>query len=383
MKKTVVIKQTDDYNEDLVKSNLKDILAALGGLESVISPGDRVLLKVNLLMGKAPEEAITTHPLVVKVLTEMIQEIGGNVVIGDSPAGPFNTLSLKRAYSATGLKEVADKTGAELNYNTEDKKVEFAGEVSRSFTLAKFVTEADVVINLPKLKTHGLTMYTGAVKNLLGAIPGLTKAEYHLKMQQAFLFSKMLVDLALLVEPDLNIMDGIIGMEGDGPSGGTPKKYGYLMASKSPFALDVMGVHLMGINPLDNVPTIRAAADRQLIANISEVEQKGDTLKPKTDTDIPEIEKQSNLIDQRLPDPINNIVAYFLRPRPVFDHEDCVGCRDCAEICPADTIDMVGEKPQKPEVDLDDCIRCFCCQETCKYRAIEVKRPLLGKLLFS
>jgi uncharacterized protein (DUF362 family)/NAD-dependent dihydropyrimidine dehydrogenase PreA subunit len=376
----VVVKHNCRYDEDLIQANLEEIFKVYGGIDRFVKPGDRVVIKINLLMGKSPEEAVTTHPVLVKELVKLIKQAGGEVIIADSPAGPFNDFNLKRAYKISGLIKVAEETGATLNYNTDFEKMDFAGEVSRSFTLAKFITDADVIFNLPKLKTHGLTMYTGAVKNLLGTIPGLLKAEYHLKMQQSLLFSRMLVDLALLINPSFNIMDGVVGMEGEGPSGGSPKKFGYLMASKSPFALDVMGVYLMGIEPLLKVPTIKVAADRGFVANISEINQLGDSITPQSDTLIPDIEKESNLIDQKLPESISNIISYFLRPRPTFDHQDCVGCGDCAEICPADTIDMVG---QKPEVDLDDCIRCFCCQELCKYKAVDIKRPLLGKLLFN
>ena len=378
----VVIKKTDSYKQNLIRSNLKEIFDVYGGINNFIKPGDRVVLKINLLMGKPPEAAVTTHPVLIKELTKLIIEAGGNVIIADSPAGPFNSLSLSRAYKTGGYEEITEETEAVLNYNTDKEKVNYTGEISQSFTLAKYITQADVIINIPKLKTHGLTMYTGAVKNLLGAIPGLLKAEYHLKMQKSLLFSQMLVDLALMLNPDLNILDGIIGMEGEGPSGGNPKKFGYLMASKSPFALDVMGTHLMGIAPPEKVPTIKAAAERGIIANVSEVDRRGDNIKPQIDTVIPDVEKESNLIDQRLPDPISHIISFFLRPRPVFNHQDCVGCGDCVEICPADTIDMVGEKQKRPEVNLDDCIRCFCCQEICKYKAVDIKRPLLGKILF-
>lgn len=375
----VVIKKCEDYGQNLFEK-VENIFSDLGGIESFVSSGDRVILKVNLLMGKSPDKAVTTHPEIVRAVAEAVKKAGGIPVIADSPGGPFNNLNLNRGYRLSGFEKIAEEDDLELNYDTTEIKEKFSeGKIKKSFKLVKAIKDADLIINLPKLKTHGLTMYTGAVKNLFGVIPGLLKAEYHLNLERAEHFSEMLVDLALLVNPGITIMDGIVGMEGNGPSGGKTKEFGYILGSTSPFAVDIAGTYLMGIKPQKKVPTVVAAANRNLVSDISEIEIIGDELIPSTNTVVPEIEKASNLIDQKLPEPLSRIASYFLRPRPIFDHDICVGCGDCVASCPADTIAL---KDGKAVVSLDDCIRCFCCQEVCRYRAVEIKRPFLGRLLF-
>mgnify|MGYP006273893161 FL=1 len=376
----VAVKRVENYEEDLF-NKIKDSIDLFGGIDKYINDGDKVILKVNLLMGKNPDEAVTTHPEILRAVARLVKNAGGTPIIADSPGGPFNDINLSRAYKISGFEKIAEEENIELNHDTEGEKVEFSkGKIKKSFTIANYARNADFIINLPKLKTHGLTMYTGAVKNLFGIIPGLLKAEYHLNLQEVEHFSEMLVDLAELISPELTIMDGILGMEGAGPSGGQTKKFNHLLVSTSPFAIDLAGAYIMGINPQNKVPTIASAQKRNLIGDIDSLEIIGDELKAFTDTQIPKIEKRSNLIDQKLPGFLSDFLANILRPRPVFNHEKCVGCGDCVESCPADTIDLIDSKAV---VDLDNCIRCFCCQELCSYNAVKIKRPLLGKLLFS
>jgi uncharacterized protein (DUF362 family)/Pyruvate/2-oxoacid:ferredoxin oxidoreductase delta subunit len=376
---TVVACRCLDYKKEDLKEKVKFLFDPFGGLKSHIKKGQRVLLKVNLLMDKPPEAAVTTHPLLVKAVAEMVVEAGGIVVIGDSPGGPFSKTLLKRAYEKTGLVAVAQELGAELNYNTEQIKVPFEeGRYSKSFVLGKYLTDADFIINMPKLKTHGLTLITGAVKNLFGAIPGLLKAEYHLKMPDILSFSEMLVDLALCIKPGFNIMDAVIGMEGAGPSAGEPRNYGYLLGGISPLAVDVVAAYLMGISPLSKVSIIKVARERGLVSDIAKVNLVGDSLVPDSDVKIPEVIRSSNLLDRKLPEPLATLLKNLLRPGPVFNHHKCVGCGDCYRSCPATTIEMINKKAK---VNLDNCIRCFCCQELCQHQAVSIKRPFLGKLL--
>lgn len=376
---TVSISQCKDYNFEAIIKQLRAIFAKYK-VADYIKPGMSILLKVNLLTDKPPEAAVTTNPIFVKALALLVRELGAEVVIGDSPGGPFRSGLLKKVYQQTGLYELADEKGIKLNYDLAQENISFTGgKYKKSFIIAKYYTKADFVINLPKLKTHGMTMMTGAVKNLFGAIPGLLKAEYHLKMPRIDLFAGMLVDLALCLKPDLTIMDAIVGMEGEGPSAGDPRKFGYIMAGLSPFAVDIAAAYLLGINPLTKLPTIQAAQERGLPASIADIELSGDEFRVLRDVKIPVVEKSSNLIDRKLPKNISNWLSPFLRPRPVFHHEKCTNCADCYRSCPADVITM---KENGPEVDLENCIRCFCCQELCKYHAVEIKRPLLGNLLF-
>ncbi|RAK07132.1 uncharacterized protein (DUF362 family) [Halanaerobium saccharolyticum] len=376
----VAAKKCYSYQAEELSEKLDFLLQELGGLKKFIRAGDQVVFKTNLLMGKAPEAAVTTNPEFIRALARKVKELGAEVIIADSPGGPFNKKLLKRAYQKSGLYEMAAAEDLKLNYNTDSKKHEYrAGEINKSFQLVSYLEAADLVINLPKLKTHGLTMYTGAVKNLFGCIPGVLKAEYHLRMQSVDDFSRMLNDLAGLVAPELTIMDAVVGMEGEGPSNGQPRKFNYLLASTSPYYLDLAAVRLMGITPEEKVPSIKAALADQILKK-EKLELRGDEIKPLTNVEIPKIEKENNLLDAKLPDFLSDILEKFLRPKPVFKEENCVGCRTCAENCPPDAITMVDDFP---EVELDACIRCFCCQELCPYDAVEIKYPLLAKLLFS
>ena len=376
----VAAKKCYSYQADELAEKLDFLLAELGGLDNFIKAGDKVLFKTNLLMGKAPEAAVTTNPEFIRALAKKVKELGAEVIIADSPGGPFNDKLLKRAYQKSGLYEMAAEENIKLNYNTNSKRQEYKeGKINKSFQLASYLEEADLVINLPKLKTHGLTMYTGGVKNLFGCIPGVLKAEYHLRMQSVYDFSRMLNDLAALVAPELTIMDAVVGMEGDGPSNGQPKEFNYLLASTSPYYLDLAAVRLMGITPEEKVPSIKAALADQIIEK-ENLELKGDQINPLDNVEIPKIENENNLLDSKLPDFLSNIIEKLLRPKPVFKENKCVGCRTCAENCPPDAITMVDNFP---EVDLDKCIRCFCCQELCPYDAVEIKYPLLAKLFFS
>jgi uncharacterized protein (DUF362 family)/Pyruvate/2-oxoacid:ferredoxin oxidoreductase delta subunit len=376
----VAAKKCETYQTEELTEKMSLLLQELGGLKRFVNSGDRVVLKTNLLMGKSPEAAVTTNPEFIRVLARMLKEIGAEVVIADSPGGPFNDKLLKRAYQKSGLYQLAQAENIELNYNTDSRKHEYQeGKINKSFQLASYLESADLVINLPKLKTHGLTMYTGGVKNLFGCIPGVLKAEYHLRMQSVYDFSRMLNDLAGLVAPELTIMDAVVGMEGEGPSNGRPKHFNYLLASTSPYYLDLAAVSLLGINPEEKVPSIKAALADGIIKK-ENLELRGDQLQAPAEVEIPKIEKENNLLDAKLPDFLSDILEKFLRPKPVFKADKCVGCRTCAENCPPEAITMVDNFP---EVDLEECIRCFCCQELCPYDAVEIKYPLLAKLFFS
>jgi len=222
----------EDYEYDKVKEAIDRTFDNLGGISKYIKPGMKVLLKINLLMKKKPQEATTTHPVFVEALTRAVQEAGGIVTIADSPGGLYTEKALKGVYSICGIEETAKRTGAILNYDTGFEEVSFPdGKITKSFMVIKPVIDADLIITVPKLKTHGMTLFTGAVKNLFGVIPGTYKAEYHFRMPDKKDFCSMLVDLCQCVKPSLAIMDAIVGMEGNGPSDCVKNNYNSLHKS--------------------------------------------------------------------------------------------------------------------------------------------------------
>ncbi|MDD4363408.1 MAG: DUF362 domain-containing protein, partial [Atribacterota bacterium] len=369
------------YQKEEVRKATNKLFQDLGGLKKYIKPGNKVLLKVNLLMKKTPQEAVTTHPVLVEAIIEQIQALGAKVLLADSPGGPFTKNWLKGIYRETGMEEIANNTGAELNWNFQQQDIPFGnGKILKQITLANFVKEADVIISIAKLKTHGFTIYTGAVKNLFGTIPGLLKAEYHLRMSDIKDFSNMLIDVVECVKPQISIMDAVIGMEGDGPSAGDPRPIGLLAASANPHALDFACAHLIGLAP-NRIDTLNNAIERNLIpADFKDINIQGidrEELQP-IPFKVP-ASSRSRHIPLHLPPGIDNFFYNMLRPRPFFIHEKCVGCGLCAQNCPAKCIEMINKKPH---VNLNNCIRCFCCQELCPYKAVEIKRGKLSKVLF-
>lgn len=377
----VSLVKCNSYELDEVELALEKSLRLIGGLDSYIKPGMKVLVKCNLLMKKKPEECTTTHPAVVEALVKKLKELGAIPIIGDSPGGLFTPRLLRGIYSATGMIDVAQRTGAELNYNTNPMEVSFPeGKIIKNLTVMELLQEVDAVISVAKLKTHGMTLYTGAVKNLFGVIPGMTKAEYHLRMNRVEDFTEALVDICQYVKPVLSIMDGVVGMEGDGPSAGTPRKIGAILASNSPYALDVVCASLVGISP-ERVPTIQRAMERGLCSySLDDIKLLGDSFDELyiDDLKLPVTGEISFLhrvfgSNSRLATLLN----HHLGPKPYFNHDECIGCSDCQRYCPPKAIEMVN---RRPVVDLKKCIRCYCCQELCPEKAVEIKRSWFFKM---
>lgn len=368
------------YDYRWVKDAVAKSFENLGGVGKFIDRGDKVLLKLNLLMKKKPEDATTTHPLFTKALAEILIEYGAEVIIGDSPGGPFHASLLKGIYKTCGIESIANEVGAKLNYNTNATAIKNEdGLILKKITAMEVLEEVDKVISVSKLKTHGMMLFTGAVKNMFGIVPGLEKAEYHVRMPNNVDFSNALVDICLAVKPVLSFMDGIIGMEGAGPSGGNPRKIGVVIGTTSPYHLDVVATTIIGLKP-SKVPTIQRCIERGLCkGNFEDIELKGDPMENFIIKDfvIPPI-RSIDLLEGKMPKFLRDIINGLLQPKPVFMHDKCVGCGDCAKNCPSQVIKMNHDKPS---VHLNECIRCFCCQELCPVKAVEIYRPLMMKLL--
>ena len=371
----VSIVKASQYDKTIVSKALEETFKNLGGVEKFIKPGMKVALKANLLMKKRPEEAATTHPVLVGELARIIKNAGADVLIIDSPGGPYTRSRLEDIYIGTGMKEIADEVGAELNFDTSEVEVQNPeGKYIKKLKILKPLVEADFVINLPKLKTHGQMVYTGAVKNMFGAIAGITKVEYHFNMKEYSRFADTLIDIFLSVKPSLSIMDAIVGMEGPGPSAGIPKEIGVILASENAFNLDMAAVNIININP-KSVPILKNSIERELCPDdISKIELVGvpiESVKVK-EFDVPALEglKEIRFIKN---DFLKSLAGVIL-PKPVFILNKCIGCADCMRCCPPKAIEM---KNKKPKVKLSKCIRCFCCQELCPAKAIEIKRNKL------
>ena len=372
MNTTVALKACAGYDEAAVQAAIDEIFALCGGIEAYVKPGDRVLIKLNLLMKRTPDQATTTHPAVAKAIVRAVQRAGAEAILADSPGGTYTRAHLRGIYDACGMSTVAKETGCILNddFSVTTRYLE-AGKAARKLDLIGVLDHVDAVITVGKLKTHGLTTMTGCVKNLYGTIPGTTKVEYHARYQDVSLFSNMLLDICAAVKPCFAILDAIVGMEGEGPSGGRPRAIGALIGGVNPHAVDAVGARLIGLEPRQ-VTTLEAAQKRALLPVYALV---GDPIEPMIirDFDIPMGLRRGSWVR------LMNRLPQAMRPRPVFTHKKCDGCGTCVRACPAKAIDM--DDARRPHVDVKTCIRCYCCQELCPKNDVEVRRNPIFSIL--
>jgi uncharacterized protein (DUF362 family)/NAD-dependent dihydropyrimidine dehydrogenase PreA subunit len=371
-KPKVSIAKCDSYDAAKVRSAVEESVNLLGGIGQFISPGDKVFLKVNLLMPKAPDDAVTTHPSVVKAVIQLLEGAGAKVVVGDSPAMGFTKQRLEKCYKKSQMYEAIEGTKAELNWNLGTVRVSYPeGKLIKNFEIIEVAASANKIVSLPKLKTHSFTIFTGAVKIHYGLIPGYSKAAYHAKLPDAKDFSEMLLDVALWAKPALVIMDGIIGMEGAGPSGGDPKKIGAILASADPTAMDVVATTLVKMDPL-GVPTISNAVARGIsTGKIGDVDVVGASLE-----DFAEVKfKCTKAKVSNLPAAAPEFLIRRWTRRPVPDPARCIACGECARMCPKKCIKIEAKGTVKPiaVMDYKKCIRCYCCHEICPEKAVNLK----------
>lgn len=371
----VAVVRCKTYDVEAVKPALEEALNAVNGLDFVM-PGMKIIIKPNLVSFKKPDAAATTHPALLEALVEMLLSRGADVTIGDSPGGPHSLPLLNRVYAATGMDRV-EKLGAKLNRNMNEKTVDFPeGKVLKNFTYTQYLDEADAIIDFCKLKSHGMLGMSAAVKNLFGTIPGLKKPEVHYKFQNDAEFADMLVDLNEYFKPRLAICDAVVGMEGNGPTAGTPRQIGAIIASKSTYYADVVGAELIGMN-IDGLPTLQAAYERGFApASSKNLRVYGDICALTVDDfKAPPVRGLSFM---RKGNVLHFISKAALEHKPTLKKRFCVGCGKCARICPAKAIEM---KNKKPHINREKCIRCFCCQEFCPRAAMVAHRPLAAKVL--
>lgn len=373
----VGIAKCEDYEYEKVLEEVGSLLSKLEVLNN-LKPG-KILLKTNLLKKNSPEDGVTTHPYVVEGVARFLIDRGFDVIIGDSPGGPFNPMILKSIYEASGISKVAQRCKCELNYNTDIIEVKPPhAKLINNLKLVKAFTEVDYVVSCAKLKTHTMMTYTGAVKNLFGMIPGVTKADYHLKMNDPDNFANMLIDICDYVKPIFSIIDGIEAMEGDGPSSGEIRKLGLLLVGDNPYELDFLTCSIAGI---ENVPTNIQAQNRGLLTgNINDISIYGC---PMGNIDVEPFKLPGsthvNFVENRIPPFVVDFLLDKIRPYPKVIMDKCIGCGVCARNCPAKVIDIVDKKAV---IDTSPCIRCFCCHELCPEKAIGIKRHVLHRLVF-
>ena len=373
-----------DYSQ--AEGAIRTLVEQMGGMGRFDRPGERIVLKANLLRAAPPESAICTHPAVVEAVSKLVKEAGGTPVICDSPGGALHKEAVLRSVNEKpGRAAAAAAAGAELSMDSSTRTVSLPeGKVLRQAEIITPVAEADGVIDLCKMKTHVLMSMTGAVKNLFGVIPGLSKVGYHATHPDHATFADVLLDLTGYVKPRLSLMDGILAMEGDGPgSSGTPRQAGLLLAAANPLALDTAAGAIMNLPRQDN-PVLLAAERRGLTpCRMEDVELIGGTVEElrMADYKFPASTK-SNLMDflGPLARPAERLCKKALSQTPRIDGAKCVGCGICAKSCPGQAIAMTAPG-KKARISQKACIHCYCCHELCPQKAVELHQSWLGRLL--
>jgi len=359
-----------------VKKSVENCIKLIGRFDKILNSEDNVLLKPNLINPISPEKAATTHPLFVKAVAELVKEIGCEVWIGDCSFG-FDPQNTENTLKVTGMMDVAKELGVKLINFHRDKQVRVKiskGKILKEVILAESVVNADAVINLPKLKTHGMTFFTGAVKNLYGCLPGEWKNLVHKKLPDRNLFSHALLDIYSTIKPKLTIMDAVIGMEGEkGPCYGKPKKIGLVIGSEDGIAVDSVSCEIVGY-PVNAILTNRFGRERNLgQTNIKKMRVVGESIEK---IKVKDFEKTSLMHYRELYKKYKGFGERFLF-KPMVDIGKCSECGVCAENCPVGAIKL---EPH-PIFDRDKCIRCYCCQEGCPNGAIAFKKTFLSKPL--
>ncbi len=364
----------DTYDPKTTREKIERSLEILGGIEKFVGKDDTVLLKPNLLSPVKPETGIITNPVIIDTIIDLIKETGAEVKVGESSGGMTTNTSLtKQSFVKSGLKQVCEDQEVELiNFDKVESKTIKVGDEKKRIPFPKPLLESDVIISVPKIKTHSLTLFTGSIKNLYGCIPGGKKAEFHKTHPNPREFSKLIVDIFEFLDPDLAIMDGVEGLEGNGPGERGEKFHlGCLLASSDLVALDTLAASYLGYNE-DQVPINNIASNRELGTNkLQNIKVKGDFKAPEKKRNLP-----SNQILSLVPNWLIQPFSEKLMTRPKINSEECILCKRCLNSCPQQ---VISEKDGELRINQKNCIKCLCCQEVCPEGAIDINEPFLIK----
>ena len=376
-KARVIIIRCDTYGDDQVLKAIQTGFDLLGGISTFVKPGERIVMKPNILIGTDPDKGVTTHPAVFRAVGKLLKDTGASVSYGDSPSFGKSEPNLRKS----GIKEVGDELGFVVADFDSGRAVSHKDALlMKKFVIANGVLDSDGLISLPKLKTHGLVRFTGAVKNQFGCVPRLLKSQYHVKLPDPYDFATMLIDLNTLIKPRLYIMDGIVAMEGNGPRSGKLKRLNVLLLSSDPIALDATACRIICLNP-EIVPTSKPGEKAGLgTYHVENIELIGEAIESFLDTSFE--------VNRTPPMPgSGGRFRVFLKnritQRPVIDKAKCTCCGTCITMCPVQpkAVDWYkGDKSRPPRHDYNRCIRCYCCQETCPEGAIFIGSPLLARI---
>ncbi len=366
----VFLSKCQDYSTANIDRAVASILERAGGWDSILKPGARILLKPNLLSARKPEKGVTTHPEFLISVGRTLQAAGYDIAIGDSPGGAHK--GVKRVWVNTGMEYAAETLGCPL-INFEASGVRRVESNGITLHIARAIDDFDQIVSLPRLKTHSLMTYTGAVKNMFGTVVGLQKAEYHKLYPRPKDFGKMLVELYSHVRPAFSFMDGIYGMEGDGPASGDLRPDSQIiMASDDAVAIDRVAEEFMGIDKHTWTTYLAmesgfGTGDIEIIgADLQQVKSKQPYKLPK-----------SASFAAFAPNLLVRLVGKLVWMKPALDSEKCIKCMECKNMCPVEAIS--ADKNGYPVWDYKKCVLCMCCHEICPEKAVVLKRSFLAR----
>lgn len=366
----------DGYADTTVEESVARAFDLLGGVESVISPGQSVFVKVNAVMAVTPETNIVTNPKVIGAVIGQLKRVTDAVAVGDSPGGPFNRTLLKRVYEKTGVADIARETGAELALDTGTIEISLPeGKAIKRVMLCRKMIEADHLVSVSKFKTHRYLNVTGPVKNLYGCVPGLTKFVYHSRYEDPREFADLVVDVHLASGASFHVVDAVEVIDGDGSRRGDIKKMDAIAAGRNAFALEALLVRLAGLETTDS-RVLSAAVERGLcppgVERPTILGEKAERF-VMSGFRLPE----RTTFGERIPASVTGRLSRAFNATPMPLAGKCTACGTCARVCPRGAIALKGGLAS---VDTSRCIRCFCCSELCEFQAIGLKKPLLARL---
>jgi uncharacterized protein (DUF362 family)/Pyruvate/2-oxoacid:ferredoxin oxidoreductase delta subunit len=375
-KSPVSIVRLDNYRPDDVAAALGKCLGLLGGLPSIIRPQSRVFVKINHLSpATPPERGIITHPVLAGEVLRLLKNMNCDVTVGDdiqsSAADGFVISGYRKICRALGVRLVNLK---EAGF----RKVALEGSRLKAVYISPLCLDADFIIDLAKLKTHSLTVFTGAVKNMFGVIPHGLRINCHRQFSQSDQFSEMLVDIFSCVRPHLTVMDGVVAMEGEGPAAGRCRTTGVVVAGRDGIAVDAVSSAIIGFNPL-NIFTTSDAYRRGLgQGQLSQIEIRGETLDSVRVEDFEHSAVALGLLRRKIPSRLFSFIYNYLALTPVVVAGRCTGCQECIGICPAAA---AQNRDGKAWLDQTACIHCMCCHEVCRFGAIRARKRVLGRVI--
>lgn len=378
MKTNVSLIRCTSYETAAVEPAVRRAIDLIGGIRTLVKPGERILIKPNLLSARQPERGVTTHPAVVRAVVRLVKEAGCQVFLGDSPGGAVK--GVERVWTETGMKKIAEEEGVTLvNFETAGaQEMKINHPHLKSVHISRAVIDIDGIINLPKLKTHGLLVYTGGVKNFYGIVPGLRKAEYHKLVPDPADFARLIAQIYMLVKNKVRftLIDGIIGMEGNGPASGDLRQLDMILASTDAVALDTAATSLLGIKPGQTKNIVYLADPAAGVNTLADINITGDNASLFS---LANFRFPATWYLTLIPKPLIRLLARHFWIKPTINAEKCRNCRICVESCPVKTI--ASESGKKPRVIKEHCISCLCCHELCPYDAIDLTASPLMRII--